>query len=184
MATHYDSISPALAKFIAKQPVFFTGTAARDGRVNVSPKGQDSLRVLGPNRILWRNLTGSGNETAGHLDDIPRMTLMWCAFQGPPMIVRAYGTARAVHRLDPDWSELDAHFTPDPAARQVFDLAVEAVIKSCGYAVPLMSYEADRDVLADWSAKQGEDGLRAYWAEQNTETIDGRPTRIVERNLG
>lgn len=184
MATQFPSIDPKLRRFIEKQHVFFTGTAAPDGRVNVSPKGMDSLRVVGPNRIIWRNLTVSGNETAVHLDAIPRMTLMWCAFAGPPMILRVFGQARAVHRLDPDWSGLDGHFATDPAARQIFDLDVELVQTSCGYAVPEMDYRADRQILTDWAARKGEDGLRAYWAERNTESIDGKPTRIVERNLG
>ncbi len=96
MATRFDKLSDAHQRFIEKQPIFFSGSAARDGRVNVSPKGMDTLRIFTPNRILWRNLTGSGNETAAHLADSPRMTLMWCAFAGPPMILRAYGTARAI----------------------------------------------------------------------------------------
>lgn len=183
MGTRYDSLEDAHRRFIGKQHVFFTGTADADGRVNVSPKGMDSLRVLGPNRILWRNLTGSGNETAAHLDASPRMTLMWCAFDGPPMILRAYGTARAVHRLDADWSDLDTQFTPDPAARQIFDMTVDLVQKSCGYAVPRMDFVEDRRVLADWAENKGPDGIRAYWAERNALTIDGKPTHIAARNL-
>ena len=183
MGTQYDKIEPALEKFITKQPVFFTGTAAREGMINVSPKGRDSLRVLSPNRILWRNLTGSGNETAAHLDDTPRMTLMWCSFSGPPMIVRAYGTARAVHRNDPDWAELDGHFAPHMAARQVFDMSVDMVQKSCGYAVPEMDFVQERDTLENWAAKKGQDGIRDYWTNHNAETLDGVPTRIVERKI-
>lgn len=184
MATQFDSIEPALRKFIERQPVFFTGTAARDGRVNVSPKGMDSLRVLGPNRIIWRNLTGSGNETAAHLEDTSRMTLMWCAFDDPPMILRAYGTARAVHRLDPDWTDLDGQFAPDAGARQIFVLDVDMVQKSCGWAVPRMDLVAEREVLSDWARNKGETALRTHWAEKNATSIDGKPTRIVERTLG
>ncbi len=184
MGTQYDTIEAPLQKFIERQHIFFTGTAGPEGRVNVSPKGMDSLRILGPNRILWRNMTGSGNETAAHLDANPRMTLMWCAFDGPPMIVRAYGTARAIHRLDADWEVLDAHFSPEPAARQLFDMTVEMMQKSCGYAVPLMDFSADRDTLTKWAEKKGEAGLHAYWSERNSKTIDGQPTHIVERNLG
>lgn len=184
MGTQYDALEPAHQKFIEKQPIFFSGSAARDGRINVSPKGMDSLRILGPNRILWRNMTGSGNETATHLADSPRMTLMWCAFEGPPMILRAYGTARAIHRLDPDWETLDAHFDPDPAARQLFDLSIELVQKSCGYAVPEMTFKQDRDVLKKWATDKGPDGIRDYWTNRNTETLDGQPTDIVARNIG
>ncbi|MEL7150911.1 MAG: pyridoxamine 5'-phosphate oxidase family protein [Pseudomonadota bacterium] len=183
MGTRYDALEPAHEKFIAKQPIFFVGSAAREGRINVSPKGMDSLRILGPNRILWRNLTGSGNETATHLADSPRMTLMWCAFSGPPMILRAYGTARAIHRLDSDWSTLDAHFAPDPAARQLFDVTVDLFQKSCGYAVPEMAYTKDREVLTNWAKDKGPEGIKTYWAERNTETLDGVPTHIIDRNI-
>lgn len=183
MGTRYDELSAPLTKFIQKQHIFFSGSAAREGKVNVSPKGMDSLRVLSPNRIIWRNFTGSGNETAAHLADSPRMTLMWCAFEGPPTILRVYGTARAIHRNDADWAELDGHFAPEPAARQVFDLSIDMVQKSCGYAVPEMEFTQDRDVLVDWAAKKGEDGIRDYWATSNTETLDGVPTDIVAKNL-
>ena len=184
MGTRYNALEPAHQRFIEKQHIFFTGTADASGRVNVSPKGMGLLRLLGANRIVWRNLTGSGNETAAHLDAIPRMTLMWCAFDGPPMILRAYGQARAIHRLDPDWDHFDSHFEPDPAARQIFDLSIDLVQKSCGYAVPRMDFVEDRHVLTDWAANKGEDGLRAYWAERNAETIDGKPTHIARLNLG
>lgn len=183
MGTQYDDISPKLQKFIKAQPIFFSGSAAKDGRINISPKGMDSLRVLSPNRIIWRNFTGSGNETAAHLADSPRMTLLWCAFTGPPMILRAYGTARAVHRNDADWDALDGHFTPDPAARQVFDLTVDLVQKSCGFAVPEMEFKQDRDVLSNWALEKGEDGIRDYWANRNTTTLDGVPTDIAQKNL-
>ncbi|MEM8804178.1 MAG: pyridoxamine 5'-phosphate oxidase family protein [Pseudomonadota bacterium] len=183
MGTQYDAISPKFQEFIEAQPIFFSGSAGREGRINVSPKGMDSLRILSPNRIIWRNFTGSGNETATHLADSPRMTLLWCAFSGPPMILRAYGTARAVHRNDADWDALDAHFQPDPAARQVFDLSVELVQKSCGFAVPEMEYKQDRDILSNWALQQGEDGIRKYWVNRNTTTLDGVPTEIEEKNL-
>ncbi|MEM7752334.1 MAG: pyridoxamine 5'-phosphate oxidase family protein [Pseudomonadota bacterium] len=184
MGTQYDALEAAHQRFIDKQPIFFVGSAAREGRINVSPKGMDSLRVLGPKRVLWRNMTGSGNETAAHLEDSPRMTIMWCAFSGPPMILRAFGTARAIHRLDADWATLDAHYTPDPAARQIFELDVDLVQKSCGYAVPEMEYVRDRDVLVNWAETKGPEGIRDYWATRNTETLDGVPTDIVARNIG
>ena len=184
MGTRFDTLGAAHRRFIERQRIFFTGTAGPEGRVNVSPKGMDSLRVFGPNRILWRNLTGSGNETAAHLGENARMTLMWCAFEGPPMILRVYGSARAVHRLDPEWEILDAHFTPDMAARQIFDLQIDLVQKSCGYAVPRLDFVADRDVLTDWAAKKGEDGIRRYWADRNARTIDDNPTDIVRLNIG
>ena len=184
MGTQYPSLEAAHEKFIAKQHIFFIGSAAQTGKINVSPKGMDSLRVLGPNQIVWRNLTGSGNETATHLADSPRMTVMWCSFEGPPTILRAYGTARAIHRQDADWNTLDAHFAPDPAARQLFDVTVEMVQKSCGYAVPQMDFKGDRDVLTKWATDKGEDGIQDYWATRNTKTLDGVDTDIVARNIG
>ncbi|MFV0461684.1 MAG: pyridoxamine 5'-phosphate oxidase family protein [Nostocoides sp.] len=178
MAQQFEEISPRLGEFIARQPMFFVATAARDGRVNVSPKGYESLRVLGPNRVVWLNLTGSGNETAGHLLDSPRMTLMFCSFQRQPLILRLYGTARAVHRRDPDWADLAGLFPPDVGARTVFDVTVEMVQTSCGYAVPLMTLDGERDLLRTWSAKKGEDGIVDYWRDKNQSTIDGAPTGL------
>ena len=183
MGTQYDALEPAHQRFVEKQPIFFSGSAARDGKINVSPKGMDALRVLAPNRIIWRNLTGSGNETAAHLADNPRMTIMWCAFSGPPMILRAYGTARAVHRNDADWDDLNGHFEENFAARQIFDLSVEMVQKSCGYAVPEMTFEKNRDTLVKWAENKGEDGVKEYWATRNTQTLDGVATNIVAKNL-
>lgn len=182
MGTRYDEIIPPLQKFIERQHIVFTGTAARDGRVNISPKGMDSLRVLSPNRILWRNFTGSGNETAVHLEDSPRITLMWCAFEGPPTILRAYGTARSIHRTDEDWTWAESHFTPDKALRQFFDVKVDLVQKSCGYAVPLMDYSEDRDVLTKWAANKSEDDIHNYWRDRNATSLDGQPSGLAEKN--
>jgi hypothetical protein len=183
MAKQFDQIDAAHAQFIAAQHVYFVATAAPDGRVNLSPKGMDSLIVAAPTRILWLNVTGSGNETAGHLLKHSRMTLMWCSFTTKPLILRAYGTARAVHRNDADWAELSAHFEDRPENRQIFDMTVEMVQSSCGYAVPFMEYRAERDTLRKWSDDRGPDGLRAYWADRNARTIDGMPTGIEAGNL-
>lgn len=178
MAKQFDRIEDPHRAFIEAQHIFFVGTAAETGRVNVSPKGMDSLRVLGPNRIAWRNLTGSGNETAGHLARINRMTLMWCGFEKRPLILRAYGTARTVHPRDADWEALNGLFAADIGARQVYDMTVEMVQTSCGYAVPFMDYAGERDTLRHWTDDKGEDGIHAYWSDTNAETIDGLPTGI------
>lgn len=183
MAKRFDSLDPRLIAFIDQQKVFFVATAPLPGgRVNLSPKGMDSLRVLSPNRILWLNVTGSGNETAAHLARDPRMTLMWMSLDARPMILRCYGTARAVHRSEADWPALAAHLPALPGARQVIDLAVDLVQTSCGYAVPLAAPPRERDTLRRWAEDKGEDGIRAYWDERNRETIDGAPTGI-EANL-
>ncbi|GKY88573.1 pyridoxamine 5'-phosphate oxidase family protein [Sinisalibacter aestuarii] len=178
MAKQFDAIGDAHRAFIEASHIFFVGTAAADGRVNISPKGTDSLRVMGPNRILWLNLTGSGNESAGHLARVNRMTLMWAGFEKRPLILRAYGTARVVHERDADWAELSGLFGAPLGARQVFDMSVDMVQTSCGYAVPYFDFAGERDTLARWSADRGEEGIRAYWDEKNRHTIDGAPTGI------
>jgi hypothetical protein len=175
MAKRYGTISPVLQRFIEAQHLFFVATAAADGRVNISPKGMDTLRVLGTDRIVWSNVTGSGNETAAHLAASPRITLMWCAFEGHPQILRCYGTARAVHRHDEGWDELIAAVGERPGARQVVDCTIDLVQTSCGMAVPLMDFVADRDDLDRWATAKGPDGLAAYWRQKNTTSLDGAP---------
>ena len=178
MAKQFERLSDDHTGFITGQHLFFTATAAPDGRVNVSPKGMDSLRILGPNRIAWLNLTGSGNETAGHLLEHPRMTLMWCSFTKRPLILRAYGTARTVHVGDADWDQLAALFPPHRSARQIFDMDVDLVQTSCGYAVPFMEYTGERDTMQKWVDARSDAEIRTYWAERNATTIDGLPTGV------
>jgi hypothetical protein len=174
----FDAIDPTLQAFIEAQHLFFVSTAGPSGRVNLSPKGMDTLRVVGPNRIIWLNVTGSGNETAAHLAVLPRMTLMWCAFEGKPQIARCYGTARAVHRHDEGWDELLAVVGDRPGARQVIDVAVDLVQTSCGMAVPRFDHVADRDQLERWAVAKGPDGLVDYWQERNVVSIDGAPIEL------
>ena len=164
--------------FIEAQKLFFVGTATADSRVNVSPKGMDSLRVLDERRVIWLNLTGSGNETAAHVQLCPRMTLMFCAFEGKPLILRLYGTARAIQRGEADWDGLFARFEPLAGARQIFDLAIEQVQTSCGMAVPHYAYEGDRTELEAWARGKGNDGLERYWHRKNRRSIDGLPAPI------
>ena len=182
MGQRFAELSERHVQFIEKQRIFFVGTATADSRVNVSPKGMDSLRVLGKSRIAWLNVTGSGNETAAHVQRQPRMTLMFAAFEGPPLILRLYGTAKVVHRGDPDWSSLHSLFEPLPGARQIFDMAVELVQTSCGMAVPLYDYAGDRDLLNDWATKKGEQGVKQYWEANNALSLDGLPTDIVAKS--
>ena len=179
MGKRFDTLQPKQITFIAAQKVFFVATAPLPGgHVNLSPKGMDSLRVLSPTCILWLNLTGSGNETAPQLAHDPRMTLMWMSFDLRPMILRAYGTARAVHHGDADWDALSVQLPAEPGARQVIEMQVDLVQTSCGYAVPLAEPPRARTVLRDWALAKGEDGLTTYWAAHNTQTIDGAPTGI------
>jgi hypothetical protein len=179
MGKQLESISKNLQDFIEKQQMFFVGTAASDGRVNVSPKGLDSLRVLSPNRVIWLNSTGSGNESAAHILENPRMTIMFCAFDGAPLILRLFGKARAVHPRDVEWSELYANFNPITGARQIFMLEIDLVQTSCGMAVPLFEFNAQRAELTDyWEARTPEQ-LEKYQLEKNQKSIDGFPTNIA-----
>lgn len=182
MGQKYTELSDKHSGFIAEQKIFFVGTAAETGRVNISPKGMDTLRVLGKNRVIWLNVTGSGNETSAHIQQNARMTLMFCAFTGNPLILRLYGNARVIHRNDPDWPALFEMFNPEPGARQIFDMTIDMVQTSCGMAVPYFDYVEDRDQLRNWAVKKGDDGLEQYWEEKNQASIDGFPTKILERN--
>lgn len=177
MAKQFAALEELHVAFIEAQHIYFVGTAAPEGRVNLSPKGGDSLRVLSPSRILWRNLTGSGNETAGHLLQQNRMTLMWCSFTTRPLILRAYGQAHTIHADDPDFATLDAHFAPHVGARQIYDMQIDLVQTSCGWAVPVMEFQSEREVLDKWSETRGKEYIRAHWVEKNSQTIDGAPTR-------
>ncbi|KRE38650.1 pyridoxamine 5'-phosphate oxidase [Janibacter sp. Soil728] len=178
MATQYSEISDRLRGVLEEQAMFFVATAAADGRVNVSPKGLDSLRVLSPNRVVWLNGTGSGNESAAHVLSNPRMTLMFCSFVREPLILRLYGAARAVHEGDPDWNRLLDLFPPMLGARTIFDVDIDLVQTSCGYGVPLYELEGQRDLMPRWAEKKGEEGLRAYHRERNASSIDGLPTGL------
>jgi hypothetical protein len=176
----FPEISETFRGFIEKQKIFFVGTAAPYGRVNIAPKGMDSLRVLGPRRIVWLNLTGGENESAAHLRETARMTLMWCAFDGSPMILRAYGTAAVIHPRDPAWAELARLFPMLPGARQIFDVAVELVLRSCGMGVSLFEYRGQREALVQWAAKLGDGGIREFWRKNNQISLDGKSTGIFE----
>ncbi|MEJ6394292.1 pyridoxamine 5'-phosphate oxidase family protein [Gymnodinialimonas sp. 2305UL16-5] len=178
MAKQFSELNDDHIAFIGNQHLFFVGSAAEIGRVNVSPKGMDSLRVIGPNRILWVNLSGSGNETAGHLQRVNRMTLMWCSFSKQPLILRCFGTAETVHRDDAGWDALAEGFPEHRSARQIFDLRLDLVQTSCGWAVPFMDYAGERPNMQNWVDNKSDAQIRATWARDNRETIDGLPTGI------
>ncbi len=176
MGKQFAAIDARHREFIEAQQMYFVATAARSGRVNVSPKGLDSFRILDENRVAWLNGTGSGNETAAHLLDVPRMTLMFCALTGKPLILRLYGTARAVHAGEDDWDELLGLFPPMLGARNIFVMDVEMVQTSCGFGVPLYDYREQRTLMDSWATNKGPDGLDAYHQEKNLVSIDGYPT--------
>ncbi|MBN0987603.1 pyridoxamine 5'-phosphate oxidase family protein [Amphritea pacifica] len=181
MGQQFTELSTQHIEFIGEQKIYFVATAAATGHVNLSPKGGDSLRVISPTRIAWLNLTGSGNESAAHVLQNPRMTLMFCDFQAAPLILRAYGDARVLHRQDPDWCEYRSLFPASEAARQIFILDINLVQSSCGMSVPLFDYKGDRDALTNWAEKKGKQGIEAYWYDRNQQSLDGFDTEIVER---
>jgi hypothetical protein len=186
MAKQFPEISPALREFILRQRVFFTASAAAAGRVNVSPRGTDLLRVLGPNAAVYLDLTGSGNETAAHLRATGRLTLMFCAFEGAPMILRLYGAGRVLRRGGPDYARLLAaeYGSAEPlGARQMIWLDIDLVQTSCGFGVPLFDHAGERPTLARWAeAKERQEGLEAYRRQKNTHSIDGLPTGLFEED--
>lgn len=182
MGQRYTELTDEHIAFIAQQKMYFVATATADSRVNLSPKGMDSFRVLDKSRVLWLNITGSGNETAAHVQIDARMTLMFCAFDGAALILRLYGAARVIHKNDREWNDLYARFDAHPGARQLFDVNIDLVQTSCGEGVPLYRYEGQRDFLTDWAERRGEEGIRRYWRDKNQFSIDGLPTHIVERN--
>lgn len=184
MAKQFDSIDDRLRQFIERQHIFFVASAAEGTRVNLSPKGLDALRVLGPNSVVYLDLTGSGNETAAHLLVDGRLTIMFCAFEGPPLILRLYGKGRVLPRGGAEYARLLAEHYPgeEPVgARQMVTLDVDLVQTSCGYGVPHYDYEGERPSLTNWAAKRGgEAGLAAYREEKNLRSMDGLPTGLVE----
>ena len=177
--TKFDRIEDPHRTFIEKQKMFFVATAAPEGRVNMAPKDAESLRVMGPNRIVWVNLTGAENETAAHLAESPRMTLMWCSFDRKPMILRVYGEASLTHPRDETWPKLIAMFPPRQGSRQVIDLTVDFVLISCGFGVPFYEFVGHRNTLRRWKEQKGEDGLIQHWADYNSISIDGKRTGIL-----
>ncbi|MCG9884438.1 MAG: pyridoxamine 5'-phosphate oxidase family protein [Cyanobacteria bacterium] len=181
MGKFYGEITPTLREFIGRQHLFFTATAPSvGGRVNLSPKGADTLRILGDRQVAYLDLTGSGNETAAHLRENGRLTVMFCSFEGPPQILRLYGTGRVVRSRDRDWSDWLRHFEPLPGARQIIVLAVESVQTSCGMGVPLFEHRGDRPDLQRWAEGKGEAGLQDYWTVKNQVSIDGLPTGLLQ----
>lgn len=178
MAKFYDALTPELSAFIARQKVFFVATNAPGGRLNLSPKGLDSLRVLDPNRVAYLDLTGSGAETAAHLKVDPRLTLMLCSFSAEALILRLYGRGEAISPGDTAWDELAPRFPDHPGARQIIRLQVESLQTSCGAGLPLMGYAGERGTLTEWARKKGEDGMAQYRREKNAVSIDGLPTGL------
>jgi len=177
MGKLFDRIDDSLRAFVERQHLFFVATApaGMEGHINCSPKGLDSLRIIGPTTVIYLDYTGSGAETIAHLRENGRIVIMLCAFQGPPKIVRLHGKGEVIEPQHADFEELLAHFEPGAGVRSIIRIELDRISDSCGFGVPVLRYERDRTQLTDWNAKKGESGLARYRRERNAESIDGLP---------
>ncbi|WP_226554755.1 pyridoxamine 5'-phosphate oxidase family protein [Celeribacter naphthalenivorans] len=184
MAKFFDSIPNPLRRMVERQRIFFVATAAAGARVNVSPRPTaETLRITGPNELIYLDMTGSGAETAAHLKADGRMTVMFCSFEEQPMIVRFFGTGRSVFKGTEEYQTLlDTHFDGQelPGARQIVVQTIEQAQSSCGYGVPFFEYEGERSTLKDWSTRKGDAGIADYLEEKNLVSQDGLPTGLEE----
>jgi hypothetical protein len=178
MASFFTELDDKLIAFIREQHMYFVSTAAREGRINLSPKGMDTFRVLSPTLVGYLDLTGSGAETAAHVMADGRMTIMFCSFTDKPLIMRLYGRGEIVRTTDTRWESLHKEFPTLPGARQIILLQIESLQTSCGFAVPRYQLVEERHMLLDWSEKKGETGLAEYRAKKNRKSIDGLPTGL------
>jgi hypothetical protein len=180
MAEFTDSLTDEHVAFITKQPVFFVATAADGARINLSPKGMDCFRVLSSSQIGYLDVGGSGNETHAHLAADGRITIMFCAFDRPALILRIYGKGAAVLPQDERWDALKAGFTLLPGTRQIFVIDVDSVQTSCGWGVPFMAFDRERQTLSKYHAQMSDAERMAKYAER-VKSIDGLPTRAAAR---
>jgi hypothetical protein len=178
MAKFFKQLDDPIQRFIGEQKVFFTATAPEEGRINLSPKGMDTFRCLDGERVAYLDLTGSGNETAAHLAENGRMTIMFCSFAAQPLILRLYGRGRVVRPGEGEWALLRPRFPELPGERQIVVLEVESAQTSCGFAVPVFELKGERQALVEWTLAKGEEGVREYRREKNRVSIDGLPTYL------
>jgi hypothetical protein len=179
MSEWFKSITGEMKTFIAEQKVFFVATAPHEGRINLSPKGMDTIRVIGNKRVLYLDLTGSGNETAAHLLENGRITIMFCSFDKTARIMRLFGRGRTIRPGDDKWKEYLALFPAEPGVRQIMEIDVESAMTSCGYGVPRFDGLEERDTLRKYWESRGDDAAIRYQEDHNLESIDGLPTGIM-----
>jgi hypothetical protein len=181
MGKFFDDILGQHKAFIEKQKMFFVASAPlnAEGHVNLSPKGMDCFRVLSPSRVAYMDIIGSGNETSAHILENGRITFMFCAYDGPPLILRLYGKGYTVIPDDAEWEALAQNFSLVMSTRQIIVADIDMVQTSCGYSVPYYNYEGERDTMPKWAASKGHEGLEIYKAEKNLVSIDGLPTALV-----
>ncbi len=180
MAKFYESMSEHIQDFIRAQHVFFVASAplSAEGHVNVSPKGLDCFRILSPNQVAYLDMTGSGNETSAHMNENGRVTFMFCAFDGPPNIVRLFGKGRTILPDTPEWDSMIGKFTTFLGMRQIIIADIDLVQTSCGFGVPFYDYVGERDTMMEWADKKGSDGLVTYRAEKNSCSLDKLPSPL------
>ncbi len=179
MAKFYTELNQTLREFIDQQKIFFVATAPHEGRVNLSPKGMDTLRCLNDQEVSYLDLTGSGNETAAHITQNGRLTMMFCSFSEKPLILRLYGQGILIRPRDPRWEEFHSQFESYSGERQIILLKIEAVQTSCGFAIPFYEYQGERPTLTEWAERKGESGLQDYWQTKNQISIDGLSTGLL-----
>jgi len=177
MSDVLESITPELHAWIVQQRLFFVATAplSADGHVNASPKGGDAFRVLGPRQVAWLDVTGSGAETIAHLRENGRIVVMFCAFTGPPRIVRLHGRGEVLREGHADFSSLLALFPSHPGTRSLIRVQVDRVSSSCGFGVPEYAFQGARETLSKWAAGKGPEGIAEYWSRKNVRSLDGLP---------
>jgi len=182
MANFLEKIDGRISKFIGEQQMFFTASAPLEssGRINLSPKGIDTFRILDEQKVCYLDLTGSGNETAAHIAENGRLTIMFCSFTGAPLILRLYGRGEVVRQSSEKWNDLAKLFDDYVGTRQIIVLHVESLQTSCGFGVPLYEFKSDRNQLIKWAEKKGDDGIEKYWRDKNQTSIDGLPTQIFD----
>jgi hypothetical protein len=180
MAKFYDQLDETLRGFIAAQHMFFNASAPNQGRINISPKGLDTFRILSDTRVAYLDLTGSECETAAHIAENGRLTLMFCSYDEKPLILRLYGRGSVIRPRDAQWSELRPQFPDLPGARQIVVLDIESIMTTCGFAVPKYEFVGQREMLPDWTCKMGDEKMDAYRHQKNQTSIDGLPTFLFE----
>ncbi|ELS02423.1 Pyridoxamine 5''-phosphate oxidase [Xenococcus sp. PCC 7305] len=178
MAQFYSELTTELRDFIAQQKMFFTATAPSQGRINLSPKGIDTFRYIDNKTVAYLDLTGSGNETAAHLQENGRITIMFCSFTQKPLILRLYGQGIVIDFKSDRAATLRPLFTNFPGARQIILLNLESAQTSCGFGVPIYDFQEERQTLITWAKNKGERGIQEYQKQNNLESIDGLPIKL------
>lgn len=180
MAKFYTELDESLKAFIRAQQIYFHASAPNQGRINISPKGLDTFRILNDRCVGYLDLTGSECETAAHIAENGRLTLMFCSFDEKPLILRLYGRGRVIHRRDPQWVEVRTHFKAYPGERQIVVLDIESIMSTCGFAVPLFEFKGEREQLTELVCKMGDEKMDEYRQKKNQISIDGLPTYLLE----